>query len=122
MTAGQWLTIPEVWVWLLTTSAALGAITVYGVATLKFRLGAEALEILALGVPFRTIRYEDIRSADRGGSLFNEHWVSFRLGNRVTLHLRRGKRRAIVITPPDPEAFLQNLRRRLQDAPARDTD
>ncbi len=110
--------IPEFWIWLLATGAALGAITLYGVATLKFRLGEGALEIVALGVPFRTIRYEDIQSADRGGSLFNEHWVSFRLGNRITLHLRRGKRRAIVIPPPDPEAFLQNLRRRLQDAPA----
>lgn len=112
----------EFWVWLLATAAALGAITVYGVATLKFRLGEEALEILALGVPFRTIRYEDIQSADRGGSLFNEHWVSFRLGNRITLHLRRGKRRAIVITPLDPGAFLLSLRSRLQDAPTRDTD
>ncbi|MBI2563543.1 MAG: hypothetical protein HYW08_14410 [candidate division NC10 bacterium] len=112
----------EFWVWLLTTAAAMGVITLYGVATLKFRLGEEALEILALGVPFRTIRYEDIQSADLGGSLFNEHWVSFRLGNRITLHLRRGKRRAIVITPPDPGAFLLSLRSRLQNAPARDTD
>jgi hypothetical protein len=112
----------EFWVWLLATAAALGAITVYGVATLKFRLEDETLEILALGVPFRTIRYEDIRSADRGGSLFHEHWVSFRLGNRITLHLRRGKRRAIVITPPDPDGFLLSLRSRLQDAPTRDTD
>ncbi|MBI2455931.1 MAG: hypothetical protein HYV46_07325 [candidate division NC10 bacterium] len=96
----------EFWVWLLTTAAAMGVITLYGVATLKFRLGEEALEILALGVPFRT-------------SLFNEHWVSFRLGNRITLHLRRGKRRAIVITPPDPGAFLLSLRSRLQDASVR---
>ena len=109
----------EFWVWLLTTAAALGAITLYGIATLKFRLGEGALEIVALGVPFRTVRYEDIQSADHGGSLFNEYWVSFRLGIRITLHLRRGKRRAIVITPPDPEAFLLNLRSRLQDASVR---
>lgn len=112
----------EFWVWLIASSSTLGVIVLYGVATLKFRLGEEALEILALGVPFRTIRYEDIQSADRGGSLFREHWVSFRLGNRITLRLRRGKQRAIVVTPPDPEAFLLELRSRLQEAPDRDAD
>lgn len=108
----------EFWVWLLTTGAALGVITVYGVATLRYRLGHEGLEILALGVPFRTISYADIQSAHRGGSLRNEHWVTFHLANRITLHLRRGRRRAIVITPPDPEAFLQDLQSRLQTPPS----
>ena len=113
---------PEVWVWLLTTGAALGAITLYGMATLTFRLGDHTLEIVALGVPFRTIQYAEIQSAERGGSLFREHWVSFRLNNRITLHLRRGKRRSIVITPPDPDAFLLDLRSRLSAAPFKETD
>jgi hypothetical protein len=106
----------EFWVWLLTTAAAVGAITLYGIATLEVRLGNEALEIMILGVPFRTIPYADIQSADPGGSLLQEHWTSFRLRNRITLHLRRGKRRAIVITPSDPEAFLLDLRSRLPGA------
>ncbi len=106
--------IPEFWIWLLTTLAALGAITVYGVATLKFRLGEEALEILALGVPFRTIRYEDIRSAHLGGSLWSEHWVTFHLGSRITLRLRPGMRRAVVISPPEPAAFIRSLESRLE--------
>lgn len=105
--------IPEVWVWLLTTGAALCAITVYGVATLEFRLGDEALEILALGVPFRTIPYADILSVQPGGSLWSEHWVTFRLRSRITLRLHRGKRRAIVISPPEPEAFLRRIRSHL---------
>ncbi len=105
----------EFWVWLLTSGAAFAAITLYGVATLQFRLGEETLEILALGVPFRTIPYADIQSADRGGSLLHEHWVTFRLANRVTLHLRQGRRRAVVITPPDPETFLRDLQPRLRD-------
>jgi hypothetical protein len=110
--------IPEFWIWLLTTGAALGAITVYGMATLRFRLGDEALEIVALGVPFRTIAYTDIQAADRGGPLFCQHWLSFRAGSRITLRLRRGKRRTIVITPPDPDAFLLALRSRLHAAPS----
>ncbi len=114
--------IPEFWVWLLTTGAAIGATTLYGIATLKFRLGDQALEIIALGVPFRTIPYGDIQSADRGGSLFCEHWASFRLRNRITLRLGQGKRRAIVITPPDPEMFLQDLRSRLHAGPLETTD
>ena len=114
--------IPEFWVWLLTTGMAIGAITVYGIATLTFRLGEERLEILALGVPFRTIQYADIQSADRGGSLLHEHWVTFRLANRVTLRLRRGKRRAVVITPPDPDMFLRDLQTHLQTAPGRETN
>lgn len=108
--------IPEFWVWLLTTGAAMAAITVYGMATLQFRLGDQALEIVALGVPFRTIAYADIQSADRGGPLFCQHWVSFRVGSRITLRLRRGKRRTIVITPPDPDAFLRALHSRLEAA------
>lgn len=39
-------------------------------------------------------------------------------GNRITLRLRRGRRHAIVITPPDPDAFLLALRSRLQAAPS----
>lgn len=114
--------IPELWVWLLTTGAAAGAITVYGIATLTFRLGDHALEIVALGVPFRSIPYADIESVHRGGSLLREHWASFRLRNRITLRLRRGRRRTIVITPPDRDAFLFDLRSRLHVAPLGETD
>ena len=112
----------EFWVWLLTTGAAVGVITLYGMATLRFHLGEQAMEIIVLGVAFRTIPYADIESADRGGSLFREHWLSFRLKNRVTLHLRRGKGRRIVITPPDPDVFLLDLRSRLHAEPPRRTD
>lgn len=112
----------EFWVWLLTAGAAVGAITLYGIATLTVRLGDEAMEIVALGVAFRTIPYADIQSVDRGGSLFREHWLSFRLNNRVTLQLRQGKRRRIVINPPDPDAFLLDLRSRLRAGPPRRTD
>ena len=113
--------IPEFWLWLLTAGAAFGVITLYGFATLQFRLGDERLEILALGVPFRTIPYADIQSADRGGSLLHEHWVTFRLANRVTLHLRQGRRRTIVMTPPDPEVFLRDLQSRLRGEPPEET-
>ena len=105
--------IPEFWIWVLTTGAALCVIIVYGVATLKFRLGEEALEILALGVPFRTIPYAHIQSAHLGGSLWGEHWMTFHLENRITLRLRPGVGRAIVISPPRPEAFLGSLQSRL---------
>jgi hypothetical protein len=108
--------IPEFWIWVLTTGGALCAILVYGVATLKFRLGEEALEILALGVPFRTIPYEHIQSAHLGGSLWGESWVTFHLENRITLCLRPEIRRSILISPPEPVAFLQSLQSRLDSS------
>jgi hypothetical protein len=114
--------IPEVWVWLLTTGAAVGAITLYGIATVTVRLGDEAMEIITLGVAFRTIPYADIQSVDRGGSFFRQYWLSFRVNNRVTLQLRPGKRRKIVINPPDPDAFLLDLRSRLHAGPPGRTD
>jgi hypothetical protein len=114
--------IPEVWVWLLTAGAAVGAITLYGIATLTVRLGDEAMEIITLGMTFRTIPYADIQSVDRGGSIFREYWPSFRVNSRVTIQLRRGKRRKFVINPPDPDAFLLDLRSRLHAGPPWRTD
>jgi len=108
--------IPEIWIWILTAGSALCVFIVYAVATLKFRLGEDALEVLALGVPFRTILYEDIQSAHLGGSLWGEHWVSFHLQNRITLHVRRGRLRAVVISPPEPEAFLRHLQSHLDES------
>jgi hypothetical protein len=105
--------IPEFWIWILTTGAALCAIRIYGVATLTFRLGEEAVEILALGVPFRTIRYGHIQSAHLGGSLWGETWVTSHLENRITLRLRAKTRRRIVISPPEPVVFLQCLQSHL---------
>ncbi len=110
-------TVPfEFWVWLLTSTVTFGLITIYGVATLQYRLGEQALEIVALGVPFRVIRYADITAVRMGGSLWCEHWVTFRLGNRITLHLREGRRREIVITPPDADAFFRRLRSHVPSA------
>jgi hypothetical protein len=109
----------EVWVWLLTSAVAFGAMVVWGIARIRYRLGPEALEIVVLGVPFRSIPYAGIETVERGGSLWNEHWVSFRLGNRVTLRLREG-RRPIVITPPDPPAFLRELESRIRGDERRD--
>jgi hypothetical protein len=114
--------IVEFWVWLLSTAVAFGLIAVYGIATLTYRLGEEALEVLVLGVPFRIIPYAAIQAASRGGSLRHEHWVTFRLRNRVLLSLRGGRRRAVVITPAEPDAFLRDLQSRLHAAAFGKTD
>ncbi len=103
----------EFWVWLLTAAIAFASIVAYGIATMRYRLGEEALEIVVLGVPFRTIPYAEIEAAESGGSLLHEHWVTFHLHRLVTLRLREGKRRTLVISPPDPQAFLRGLRARL---------
>jgi hypothetical protein len=108
----------EFWVWLLTAAFACAAIVVYGIATIRYRFAEEALEVVVLGVVFRRIPYAGIETADRGGSLWHEHWVTFRLDRLVSLRLREGRHRMVVVTPPDPQAFLQELTARLnrQDA------
>lgn len=103
----------ELMVFLLVAGAAFAGLVAYGVATMRYRLGEAGLEILVLGVTFRTIPYGVIEGAWRGGSLFEEHWVTFALGNRVTLALREGGRRRLVISPPDPAGFLRALEERL---------
>ena len=103
----------EFWVWLLTSAVVFAAIVAYGIATMRYRFAEEAVEIVVLGVAFRTIAYAGIEAAELGGSLLNEHWVTFHLNRLVTLRLRHGKRRIVVISPPDPPAFLRDLRERL---------
>lgn len=109
----------EFWVWLLTSAVAFGALVLYDMATIRYRFTAEALEIVALGIPFRTIPYAAIEAAAAGGSLWHEHWVTYRLHRRVTLRLREGGR-AVVITPADPQAFLREMRDRLSRHVAKD--
>lgn len=103
----------EFWVWLLSSAVAFAAIVAYGIATMQYRLAEEGLEIVVLGVSFRTIPYPGIEAVELGGSLLHEHWVTFRLNRLVTLRLRHGKRRIVVISPSDPQAFLRELRSRL---------
>ena len=78
----------EFWIWLLTSAAAFAVIVAYGIATMRYRLGEEAMQIVVLGVPFRTIAYRGIEAAELGGSLLNEHCVTFHLNRLVTLRLR----------------------------------
>ena len=103
----------EFWVWLLTSATAFAVMAAYGIATMRYRLGEEAMEIVVLGVPFRSIPYTRIEAVELGGSLLHEHWVTFHLTRLVTLRLRDGKRRILVISPPDPQAFLRDLQERL---------
>jgi hypothetical protein len=110
----------EFWVWLLGSATAFAAVAAYGIARMRYRFGAEALEIVVLGVAFRAIPYAAIAGAERGGSLWNEHWVTFHLNRRVTLRLREGNRRLVVITPPDPQAFLEELQACVNRQGARD--
>ncbi len=111
----------EFWVWLLSAATAFAGIVAYGIATIRYRLGDEALEILVLGVPFRAVPYAGIEAVEPGGSLLHEHWVTFRLTRLVTLRLRDGKRRAVVISPPDPQGFVRNLEARMIRQGVKDT-
>ncbi len=42
----------------------------------------------------------------------------FHLGNRIRLFLRRQRGHAVVVTPPDPDAFPSDLQSRLDAAPS----
>jgi len=82
---------------------------------IQYQLGEKGVEVLIAGRPVRRIRYGDIESVRRGYSFWNEHWSSrldvWRTG--VTIRRRSGLLRNFVITPDDPDAFLDNLRQHL---------
>ena len=89
------------------------AFILYAVATLRYRITSEAVEVLILGWCARRIRLDDIESVHRGGTFWNEHWTNFKLRNSVTLRRKTGLIRNFVITPDNPDAFIAELAQKL---------
>jgi hypothetical protein len=99
---------------LVGVEVAVIGFVLYAVATLRYRITDEAVEVLILGWCARRIRLDDIESVRRGSVFWNEHWTNFKLWNSVMLRRKTGVIRNFVITPDNPAAFIDELTRRLK--------
>ena len=81
--------------------------------TLSCRIGAEAVEVLLFGMVVRRVRFDDIEEVHRRGALIHEGWVGLRFWDAVTLRRRSGWVRNFVISPAEPDRFVDALRARL---------
>jgi len=79
------------------------------VGTIAYRITPEALEVLILGKVARRIRLDDIEEVHRRGALLHENWSGPRFWNAVIVRRRTGLVRNVLISPPDPDDFVNRL-------------
>jgi hypothetical protein len=79
------------------------------VGTIHYRITPDAVEVLTLGRVARRIPLTDIVEVHRRGALLHENWSGPRFWNAVTIRRRRGLIRNIVISPDDPDCFIDRL-------------
>ena len=82
--------------------------------TICYRITPEALEVRTLGMVARRIPLRDIEEVHRRGALLHENWSGPRFWNAVTIRRRKGLLRSIVISPNDPERFMERLVRSIR--------
>ncbi|MBI4169233.1 MAG: hypothetical protein HY510_04770 [Acidobacteria bacterium] len=80
------------------------------IATIRYRITGEALEVLVLGLVARRVLLTDIEEVHRRGAFVRESWCGLKFWNSVTIRRRSGLLRNFVISPDDPEAFAERLR------------
>ncbi len=96
--------------------AAVLLVFLLTVGTIDYRIGPGAVEVLLLGRAVRRIRLDDIESVDRRGALVHESWSTLKIWNSVTIRRRSGLFKSFVITPDDPDGFVERLREALGQA------
>jgi len=89
------------------------------VGTVNYRITPDALEVFALGRVARRIPFADIIEVHRRGALLHENWSGLRFWNAVTIRRRKGVLRNIVISPDDPEHFVDRLVATVRQSTAR---
>jgi len=94
--------------------AAVVFVFLVTVGTIDYRIARSGVEVLLLGRVARRIRFEDIEAVDRRGALIHESWSTLKIWNSVTIRRRNGLFRNFVITPDDPDRFVERLREALR--------
>ncbi|HEX8833785.1 MAG TPA: PH domain-containing protein [Abditibacteriaceae bacterium] len=79
----------------------------------RYELAEDALCITYFGFCVRRVPFSNIENVRRGTALWNEHYNRVSRDPNLTLRLRRGLVRNLVINPPQTEEFLTNLQKRL---------
>lgn len=98
--------------------AAILVLFCASVGSIRYRVTGDAVEIELLGRRVRRIALDDIEEVSRRGSFIHESWSGPRFWNAVTLRRRRGLVRHVIITPDDPDRFVESLARLLADRAA----
>jgi len=96
--------------------AAVVLLFVTATATIRYRITSAALEVLILGHVARRVRLSDIEEVHRRGALVHESWSGPKFWNAVTIRRRSGLFRNFVISPDDPDRFLERLAEAARDA------
>ena len=84
------------------------------VGTIAYRITDSALEVRILGRAIRRIPLADIEEVHRRGALVHENWSSLKFWNGVTIGRRSGLLRNFVISPDDPDGFVERLQEKLR--------
>jgi hypothetical protein len=83
------------------------------VGSIACRVAPAAVEVLILGRVVRRVRLDDIEEVHRRGAFVHESWSGLRFWNAVTLRRRHGLFRNVIVTPDDPDRFIEDLNRAL---------
>jgi hypothetical protein len=95
--------------------AAIGVLFVAAVGSIRYRVVADAIEVSLLFMVVRRFRLEDIEEIHRRGSFLHESWSGFCVWNAVTLRRRSGLLRNVILTPEDPDRFVEEMTRLLAE-------
>ena|SRR5258705_8358523 len=79
------------------------------VGTIAYRITDASLEVRILGRTIRRVRLADIEEVHRRGALLHENWSSLKFWNSVTIRRRSGLLKNFVISPDDPDGFVDRL-------------
>jgi hypothetical protein len=83
------------------------------VLTLRYRITADAVEVLILGKVARRVLLTDIVEVHRRGALLHESWSGLKVWNSVVIRRRSGTFRNFVVSPDDPDRFVRELSLRI---------
>jgi hypothetical protein len=89
--------------------AAVILLFLASVGTIAYRITDTSLEVRILGRTIRRVRLSDIEEVHRRGALVHENWSSLKFWNSVTIRRRSGWLRNFVISPDDPDGFVDRL-------------
>jgi hypothetical protein len=95
--------------------AAIVVLFCAAIGSIRYRVTGDAIEVDLLGRRVRRIAFDDIEEVSRRGAFIHESWSGPRFWNAVTLRRRRGLFRHVIITPDDPDRFVESLARILAD-------
>ena len=79
------------------------------VSTIAYRITGTAVEVLILGRVVRRILLADIEDVHRRGALVHENWSGPKFWNAVTIRRRSGVLRNFVLSPDDPDRFVERV-------------